>query len=240
MDEANQPLTLMNEVLGLGERNAEIWGYAISSASTAIRPLQEPEVPATATITLEAGAELSLPGAVAGERLRAYTAREKMVQRDGTVLARFADGVPAVTRHQFGKGAAIVVGLWPGLAYSEYVRSRPDFDMEADYLLELRSLIAGPALARNVYRPVVPEASQVEAVLLEKDGKRSIALMNWNHQTVYEKFQPHKQLRVLLPGVQNFSRIRSLKHGVLPVQGEGANRSVVLPQMDEVDLLVVE
>lgn len=238
LDEAKQPLTVMHEVLGLGERKMETWGVAPITASTGIKGLEEKEVPPHSAIKLHGGAALSLPGAAESETLRAYVAREVMEPKSGGVLASYADGKPAVTRHEFGKGAAIVAGFWPGIAYSNGVR-KAGFDLRTDYSASLRALISGPAIARGVYRPVVPEAATVEAVLLEKDRKRSIALMNWTFAGQRDAVTL-ENLRIGLPGLSNIKTVRSLRQGVLPLQGTGDNRFVVLPRLEEVDLLIAE
>jgi hypothetical protein len=43
-----------------------------------------------------------------------------------------------------------------------------------------------------------------------------------------------------MPDAGKFQTVRSLSHGILPVEGQGNDRSVVLPDLREVDLLVLE
>jgi hypothetical protein len=73
-------------------------------------------------------------------------------------------------------------------------------------------------------------------VFLERDGKRSVALMNWAYRSG-RQHQPVETLRVALPGVGPVSQVRSLAHGPLPLE---AGRTVVLPRLEEIDLLIVE
>jgi hypothetical protein len=134
-------------------------------------------------------------------------------------------------RFRMGRGEIFLSTMWAGLTYSAKVR-RADFDMRADFDPAIRSVIAGPALERGVARPVVPADPLIEAVLLEKDGRRSVALMNWAYKG--RELEPVENLKVQLPaGVKS---ARSLVHGDLKVDG-GA---VVLPKMQEIDLLVLE
>jgi hypothetical protein len=145
-----------------------------------------------------------------------------------------------VTRHRVGKGQAIVAGLWSGITYSAEVR-RTDFDMRADFNATLRSLIAEPALASRVYRPVTPNDPLVEAVALKKDGQHSIALINWSYcrrpgETGKGTLQPVENLRVGLPGFEAAKSVRSMTHGELPL----TNGSVVIPKLTEIDLLIIE
>jgi hypothetical protein len=147
-----------------------------------------------------------------------------------------------VIRRKLGKGEVIVAGFWAGLTYSAKVR-RPDFDMRADFDAAVRALIAAPALERKVNRPVLLAEPLVEVVLLEKEVKRSVALINWAYRHPDEKagrrprdLQVVENLRVELPGAGPVKSVRSLIHGPLKLDG-GA---VVLPKMEEIDLLILE
>jgi hypothetical protein len=118
--------------------------------------------------------------------------------------------------------------------------------MHADFDPAVRALIATPALERQVYRPVVPAEPLVEAVLLDRKGRRSVALINWSYRHRADKagrpweLQPVENLSVALPGVGAVQSVRSLLHGKLALEGEGEKRRVVLPKMAEIDLLILE
>lgn len=231
-DEANQPLTVFQEVLGLGERKLEKWGSV-----SGLKPIMETNAPDYANFVWNQN------------KLRAVMGREALSTKDGQVLATFSDGKPAVIQRRFGDGQVTVAGFLAGLTYSAKVR-REDYNMRADFDSAIRSLIAAPAVARKVYQPVLPSEPLVEAVLLEKDGKRSITLMNWAYQYNSEgsktrnrlnrSLQVAENLRVALPGVENVKSVRSVAHGELKVEGSGANRSVVLPNLQEIDVLILE
>jgi hypothetical protein len=133
-----------------------------------------------------------------------------------------------------------------GLTYSARLR-RLHFEMLTDFNPALRALVAAPALSRGVYRPVVPAIPTVEAVFLDKDGRRSIALMNWSYRCVEGEHGKRstvlptiENLRVDLPGVGRPNTIRSLRHGNLPLQTDGGRPFVVPPELSAIDLLVVE
>lgn len=163
-----------------------------------------------------------------------------MTVTSAEVLATFADGKPAMTRNRFGKGEAIVAGLWSGLTYSARVR-RNDFDMRADYDATLRSLIAAPAFARNVYRLAVPSDPLVEAIALNRGEQRSVAIINWSYRRADGDagkgvLQSIENLRVELPGFVNTKSARSIIHGPLTLN----SNAVILPQLEEIDLLVLE
>ncbi len=129
-----------------------------------------------------------------------------------------------------GAGEIFHCATYAGLTYSAKVR-RVDFDMRADFDPALRAVVAGPALAR-IARPVVPSDPLVEAVFLEKEGKRSVALMNWAYKG--RDLQPVENLRVELPA--GIASVRSIVHGPLRLEG----RSAVVPKMMEIDLLILE
>ena len=139
------------------------------------------------------------------------------------MLARFADGGAAITRHRFGKGSATVAGIWSGLTYSAKVR-RSDFSMREDFDAEVRALIAATALDRGVRQPARPSEPLVEAVALDKDGRRSVALINWAYQRPVGapgkgELQSAENLRVDLAGLGAVKSVRSLTHGPLALEG---------------------
>jgi hypothetical protein len=226
-DEADDPVPLMNEILGLGQRQLELWGSVARYGATSLPPIVEETVPPGAAVT--------------GQKWRAVVGREPLNIADAAksqVLAKFADGHAAAVRHTYGNGAAYTLGFHAGLAYSATVR-RPDFDMLKDYDASLRALIVAPVTAAGVTVPVTVAVPTVEAVLLQNGATRSIALMNWTYAAP-KSFIPLKNLRVDLPGVGDFKTVRSLKHGALTVQGAGTARYVQLPLMEETDLLILD
>jgi hypothetical protein len=221
-DEANQAC----DPFGLGERKLESWGSVEGYRAVTFKPLTEMAVPTGATFSWNKGT------------IQAAIGRVPLPAGVGECVAKFADGKPAVTRRKVGKGTVMVAGLWAGLTYSARVR-RADFDMGADFDPTLRALIAAPALDAGVSPPVVPSQPLVESVLLEKAGKRCVALMNWGYRHAGE-LQVADNLRVTLPGLREGQTVRSLVHGKLTVEGDGATRSVVLPKLAEIDLLILE
>ena len=133
-----------------------------------------------------------------------------------------------------------MAGLWCGLTYSAKVR-RADFAMREDFSPAVRALITAPALARKVARPALPSEPLVESAVLVRDGRRSVALMNWAYQRTSETtgkggLQAVTDLRVALPGLGGIKSVRSLLHGPLALE----NGSVRVPRLAEVDLLVIE
>lgn len=186
-----------------GERKAETWGSVQRYKATTFAPFVE-----TGGKTL-AWEKAPIAAAVGREVL---------------------PGDAAARRVPLGAGEIFHSAVYAGLSYSAKVR-RADFDMRADFDAGLRTLVAQPALSR-IARPVVPSDPLVEAVLLEKDGRRSAALMNWAYKG--RDLQPVENLRVELP--EGVKSVRSIAHGPLRLEG----RTVTLPKMMEIDLLILE
>jgi hypothetical protein len=238
-DEANEPAPVSTELLGLRERAYENWGRTPGYGAVRLAPLDERNVPEAAALRWDLAAPWGGGQAVAG------IGREPLSATDAESLARFADGKPAVVRRKVGQGAVVVAGFWAGLTYSAKVR-RADFDMQTDFDPALRALIAASALEAKVYRGAIPSSPLVEAVLLDRDGRRSVALMNWSHHAAAADakrsrgLQPAEQLRIELPGAGPLTAVRSLTHGELPLERDGATVRVTLPRLDEIDLLTLE
>jgi len=247
-DEACQPLDVLLPVFGLEKRGeVELWS----------------EVPRYGAVSLGQFRKLkdAPPGArVAGERvvsgvLDLAVGREVLQPAAGTeVLAKFADGGAAVTRHKHGKGQACVVGFYPGLEYSAPILTG-NYDMSRDFAADRRSFIAGPVLDAGV-RPVV-DASQpcVEGVLLKngKTGALAVTLMNWAYRVAPEaEPQPTKRrsprglvafenVKVSIRGAGNVKTVRSCALGqTLKVEKTEGGLTVNLPELEEGDILLLE
>jgi len=232
-DEANQPLAALAPVLGLDRRDEpEMWcrirRYGATRLAT-FRDVKPP--PQTASVTGKGIFEGSLAPVVG---------RETLVPAKGAeVLATFADGSPAATRHPYGKGAAIVVGLFAGLEYAVRVH-RDDFDMSRDFDPVLRRFIAAPALGRV---QAVVDAAQptVEGILVRnrESGKMAVALMNWAYRG--REIVPFDNLAVTLRGAGRPTKITAAWLD-RPVSFRTAGDAVVvtLPRLDEAEILLLE
>lgn len=250
-DEANQPLRVLDPVLGLKKRRTpEMW-YSVSLYGAGrIEPYDDRRrqlgvVPRGARIKgskLFSGSCMPVVG------------REVLEPVAGTeVLARFADTSAAVVRHPYGKGQAWTVGFYPGLEYSSTLR-RPDYDMARDVDSVRRSFVAVPAL--SVTKPVV-EASLplVEGVLLRNptNGLRSVTLANWAYRvagyrrdgrgrrSTIVKQAPAENVTVTIRGAGPVARVTSTQLGreLKFTTSEGAV-TVRLPRLEEGDVLILE
>ncbi len=232
-DERDEPNVTGNQLLQVGNRQLQSWGKTPEYRATTLEPLSESTIPAYADVNWTS------ESAWGNGSIRAAVAREALSAAEPHVIARFADRQPAVVERSVGKGRVVAVGLWSGLTYSARVR-RPDFDMQTDFDPAIRRLITTTALQYAGERPVVTANAQVEAVYLKNATGACVALTNWSYIADREaprgeRLQSAKELTIKLPSDCVATSVRSLRlNQTLPVN----NRSVVLPSIDAIDVLV--
>jgi len=225
-DEANQPLDILAPVLGLRKRNApELWcevrRYGATALSTFANTKPAPEGATLEGKGLAVGRELLQPG------------------EGADTLAKFADGSAAVTRHPFGKGQAIVSGLFTGLEYAARVH-RDDFDMSQDFDAGKRAWVTAPAVER--VKPVVDASHPlVEGILVRNPatGKRAVVLMNWAYKG--RELVPRDNLTIAIRGAGDVSRITAAwLEKQLPITKSPDALTVTLPHLDEAEVLLMD
>ena len=235
LDEANQPLKAMEPVLGLAGRQAPEMYYRVTVyGATALEPYDDSRkaiapVPAGARI-IAAPRDVPRPAGPAVEDAAAsfppVIGREVLrPAKDTEVLAKFADGGAAVTRHAFGKGRAYAVGFFPGLEYSAAVRGE-SYDMSKDFDAGKRAYCT--LAATGLVKPVV-DASEpaVEGLLVRnpQTGKFAVVLMNWAYRAAGAK-QAGKAARPVVAHVP-FRDVR------VAVRGAGAAAKAVSAALDK-------
>jgi hypothetical protein len=249
-DEANQPLTKMNKVLGLKARESlEMWKRVELYKGTSLESYDEParqiaEVPDAAAVKLNAPVKAEL-GPIVG--------REVLMPAEGTeIVGRFADGGAAVTRRRHGAGTAWVVGLFPGLEYSAPLRA-PRYDMSRDLSQTRRRFVTLPC--QGLVRPIVDSNhASVEGVLLKNNAtsKLAVTLMNWTHRVVEPKGGPQgskpgielvpcENVKLRIRGTAEVARIRSAATGEsLAATYTNDELTLTLPRLDEGDVLLLD
>jgi len=229
-DEADQTAAISTEVLGLKQRKTEMWGAVEPYRAVDLKPFVEASPPSAAEMVIEGG---SVRAAVGRELLDAPV--------DARVVARFADGRPALIRRKAGAGEVVVCAAWAGLTYSARVR-RADFDMTTDFDPAARAMIAGPALHRGVRMPATTDNPLVETVSLVNGDRRSVALINWawRRNSGANVLVPAENLRIDLRGFDGAKSVRSAVCGQLNAKRTDGSLCVVLPRLDETDLLIME
>ena len=250
-DEANQPLAALAPALGLVDRaEPEIW-YRVSLygagniESYGEKANQLAPVPSGARIEAGDAIQASFTPVIGREVLRP--------QEGAEVLARFADGAAAMTRHSFGKGQVYAAGFFPGLEYSAAVR-RLDFNMRRDFDAARRLMIAGPAL--KLTRPAVDASDPlVEGVLLSNpaNGMHAVTLANWAYgvaalkedasrrRSAVVKHLPIENLQVKIRAAKGTKEATScMLQRTLKFTPSDDGIVVELPQLDEGDVLLLK
>lgn len=246
-DEADEPLTALQAVLGLEDRAApEIWRSVGRYKAGAVQSFVDPRSQRAA---VPAGAKITGTGPYAASFIPVVGREVLRPGRDTDVLAQFADGGAAMTRHRHGKGVAYVAGFYPGLEYSATVRDGAA-DMSRDFDAARRSFIAIPALALT--QPVVSTSvPAVEGVLLKNaaNGKHAVTLMNWAYTVAGADARGRqsiviaelKDVRVLIRGVGDVKKATSaMLDRELPLSRSGDTIEVTVPQLAEGDVLILE
>ena len=249
-DEANQPLKDLAGVLGLeGRGEPEMYYKVALYGATRIESYSDKRrqlAPASE------GARIAGAGAMKAA-FTPVVGREVLKPAAGTdVLAKFADGTPAVTCNPCGKGKAYVVGFFPGLEYSAGVR-HDRFDMAREFDAGRRSFVAAPALER--VRPVVDaSAPAVEGVLLVNpaSGRRAVTLANWAYRvaahrkrgkrvSIVAAIVPAEKLRITVRGAGKVRKVTSaMLDRPVAFRAAGDALTIDLPRLEEGDVLLLE
>jgi beta-galactosidase len=158
-----------DEVPGMGL--AAVFG----AREKVIRPLEKPEI--------ILGPNSGLPGWTAGTHVTAEAFEEELDPLPGArVLARFADGAPAIAENRYGKGKAILVGTFLAMAYE-----RQHNDVAKQVLL-------GFARAAGVTPEVTVSGhntSQMEVRRLEGNGVQFLLAFNHSDHPADAKIAIH-------------------------------------------------
>ncbi len=249
-DEANRPMDTLQPVLGLTDRREpEMWYRVELYGATSLEPYDDPRrslapVPVGAKIV---GGDL-VPGSFAPR-----IGREVLQpSAEAEILARFADGSAAVTRHAFGRGQAYVAGFFPGLEYSAPLR-RADYDMRRDFDAVRRHFIA--AAAAPLVEPAVDASDPlVEGVLLknEQNGSRAVTLANWAYgvtrfeqdasgrQRAVVTHLPIEDLSITIRGAGEVRQVRScMLDRPLDFSVSLGDVIIRLPRLEEGDVLLL-
>lgn len=251
-DEADRPLTALDGVLGLKDRTAspELWYKVDRYRATAVQSFADPR----AVLSPRPDGAAIVGTGPYEARFVPVVGREPLTPGPDTqVLATFADGRAAMTVHSYGKGKAFVAGFYPGLEYSATIRDG-DYDMSKDFDAARRSFVVVPAL--EVTRPTVETSvPAVEAVLLKNDtsGKQAVTLMNWAYRVTPRQNGPGekptssvaivelKDVKIAIRHAGPVNKVTSAMSGKpLPIRRDGETVEVVLPALEEGDVLRLE
>lgn len=195
------------------------------------------------------GAQLVESGGLRGGF--APSSRELLTVAPATeVLAKFADGRPAVIRNTFGQGRAYLVAFPAAVEYGKFIRTggveKPtNLDMEKNADPARRQYIVAAALER-ASRPVTVSKANVEAVLVRhpKTGKRAVPLMNW----AYLKDDENPRQNVVFTDVvvtltdgRDVTKVTSAwLDREIPFTRDGDALRIQLPELADCDVLLLE
>jgi beta-galactosidase len=152
-----------------GRHQAVVPGYGLDRLFQARQAVVAPaESPDGVLLKLDA----ELPYLSQNSLIRGLLVKETLAPQGARVLARFDTGEPAITAAEYGKGKAILIGSYIGLAYQR--RKFP----------ENAALIAGlVAMAAEIHRPVVCGRARVD-LLHTQSGRSMMIVQNLQQQQV--------------------------------------------------------
>jgi hypothetical protein len=171
--------------------------------------------------------------------------KQALAPAGGMLAGRFRDGSAAVVARRRGRGAAVLFGFLPGLAWLKSgLPLRPvdrgsTNDAYAHFLptegdIELHKALVGDFLPRGFRRPVVCSESLVETTCIDtaKPPRLAVPLMNYTGT-------PIPNLTVTVRDLPAARRVRSIQHGALSPSFEEGAMTVELP-LDVADMLLID
>jgi hypothetical protein len=239
-DEANQPLEILQPILGLKERKPVEFFYQIAAygATNLERYDETKHVLKPSTVKL-------------GEQ-KIIVAKETLLPDTAKVILRFSDDSPAMTLNTVGKGKVFVAAFYPGLEYSAAVR-RDGFDMSQDFARGLRNYVADAAVQEGA-RTISASEPLVETLYVQNEStkKRALELINWAYRVSEKRIAngrastetalvPFKDITITLPKGERVQKAQSVSLGkVLDVRTEGDVTEIKVPLINEGDVLLLD
>ncbi len=231
--EACEPLDdVLLPVFGLKSRSPQaLWGGVHRYGATGLPGISAlTNAPAAAQVTAGGAAPFALK--VGWERLDPLP--------ETTVVATFADGGAALTKHTYGKGTAWLAGFYTGMEYATGVM-KPGYNTAVDFSGQKRGLIAAAALEAGA-RPTV-DASEplIEGVWVtnDKTKKQAVMLMNWSYNG--RASVTFSNVTVRLAGGAGLAKVHSfVQRQDVATEIQGPDLLVKLGVMREGDVLTLE
>jgi hypothetical protein len=233
-DEAGDSLNdLLLPVFGLKGRTPEsLWGRVSRYGATSLAGIGVlTNAPGEASVKSAGGTE---PFAlkVGWERLEPLP--------ETTVVASFADGGAALTKHVYGKGTAWLAGFYTGMEYATGVM-KPGYNTAVDFDAVKRGLVAGAALAAGAKPAVDASEPLIEGVWVvnDKTKKQAVLLMNWSYNG--RASVTFSNVTVRLAGAAGVVKVHSAaQRRDVAFEPQGADLLVKLGEMREGDVLSLE
>jgi len=195
-----------------------------------VRGLSEKERP---RVVVPLVSHLDKAGVVAGEvgSADAHGPRSHVEPRSAQVLAKFDDGLPALTLNRYRKGRAYHFAFLPGISYFRSAGEAKD-RLPAGFSDVLRGYITMPVRDTELQgRPILVNPPLIEApTLLSREGM-AVTLLNWRGEPV-----PLVELQI--PWEGHLPRASSVLRGPIQPERNGDRLIVKLP-LDAADVVLL-
>jgi hypothetical protein len=225
LDEFNQPLETLKPVYGITDQQIRLTEKRLFAKEGLawVKPLDEVK------------AEHSMP---------ALIARQTFATSTGVPMARFANGeIAGVMNQSSGKGAASIVGTFPGSAYVQPAIPKRPYDrgtsdrnfnhfIPTQFDRGTQRLILAPVRAANVQAELELSEQLIDGTVIESSSGYAIPLANYSGKRI-------RQLTVTMARCENLRSAESARRGKLAFQkATGGRVSITLP-LEDADLIVL-
>ena len=156
---------------------------------------------------------------------------DPMIDQEQAIVARFADGSPAVTRVGLGGGQIVHFAWLPGISY--WCSSTETRDgLPVGFSESTRRWIAWPVSLAGVLIPVEVDHPLVETPMLVSDQGAAVTLLNWTGESIQEG-------RLVIRLGSTVNEVISVKRGAVSFSNDNGEISVVVP-IDSADILLLK
>lgn len=153
------------------------------------------------------------------------------IDQEQAIVARFADGSPAVTRVGLGGGQIVHFAWLPGISY--WCSSTETRDgLPVGFSESTRRWIAWPVSLAGVLIPVEVDHPLVETPVLVSDQGAAVTLLNWTGESIQEG-------RLVIRLGSTVNEVISVKRGAVSFSNDNGEISVVVP-IDSADILLLK
>jgi hypothetical protein len=175
--------------------------------------------------------------------------KQGLTPSDGKVLGAYSDGKPAVVEKAHGKGRAVLLGFFPGMAYLKSglplrPADRSGTNAGFNHFLptamdaSLRERIVDDFLPGAFVRPVECSEQLVEATCIDtpaaggQPARLAVPLMNYTGR-------PIATLRVKIAGLTAARTVRSIERGPLKPEFGADGAALTLP-LEVADMVLID
>jgi hypothetical protein len=215
LDEFNQPLDVLKPVYGIAEQKLELTEkHLFAKEGLAwIKPLES---------------KLPFPALIA---------------RQTFTTSNISSDLSAMFAHPYGKGAATIIGTFPGSAYVQAAMPKRPYDrgtsdenfnhfIPTQFDTNVQQLIVAPVIAAKVQQDVRLSHGLIDATPIDSAAGHAIPLANYSGKRI-------PRLTVTVSGCNEIRTVTSARRGRLSFQVTTNGVSITLP-LDVADLIVLK